>query len=203
MKEGDSFILRAITSFLFFLVNVFAVYLLLRGHNLPGGGFIGGLGCALSIILLMLAYGIEETERIVRIDPVRIAAAGLAVALGSALLPVFLGDAFLKHYNLKYKDLPLVGDLSVGTPLLFDVGVYLVVVGVATKLIFVLARSITGLTALSDREQGRYASSAESPIEDAGEREESVPSNGNDAAPPPAGGPEGRSHKNRPTIHRS
>jgi len=170
MKSTDSFILRAVAALLFFLVNVFAVYLLLRGHNLPGGGFIGGLGSGLSFILLMLAFGVTSVERVLMKDPVRIAVIGLALALASSLAPVFGAAPFLKHYHLKLQDLPLVGDLAIGTPLVFDVGVFLVVVGVTTKLTFLLGRSLSGLTAVSPAERSRYSAPAESPIEEAGTR---------------------------------
>jgi multicomponent Na+:H+ antiporter subunit B len=160
MKAGGSYIFRAIGSVLFFLINVFAVYLLLRGHNLPGGGFIGGLGSALSLIMLSLAFGVERTQRILRVDPVKLAVIGLLVAVGTALLPVAVGEVFLRHYHLN-----LPGGLVVGTPLLFDMGVFLVVVGVSAKLIFVLARPNAGLTALAPEEWTRYAAPLEQPIE--------------------------------------
>lgn len=170
MKIGESFILRSVASFLFFVLNIFAVYLLLRGHNLPGGGFIGGLGSALSFILLSLAVGVEKAQRMLRIDPVRIAAVGLLIAVGTALIPLFVGDAFLRQYNVHLHDVPMVGDLALGTPLLFDCGVFLVVVGVTTKMLFVLSRSIGGLPALPAEERAFYAAPLEHPIEPAGER---------------------------------
>ncbi len=162
MKAGESYIFRTVGAGLFFLINVFAVYLLLRGHNLPGGGFIGGLGSALSLIMLSLAFGVERTQRIFRADPVRVAGAGLTLAVLTALLPLLAGDAFLRHYHLR---LPVLGGLELGTPLLFDVGVFLVVVGVTAKLIFVLARPNAGLTALSPAEWSLYAAPLEQPIE--------------------------------------
>lgn len=165
MKTGESYIFRAIGSLLFFLINVFSIYLLLRGHNLPGGGFIGGLGSALSLIMLSLAFGVQRTQRILRVDPVRLALAGLALALAVALLPLLVGAPFLRHYHLKLTQLPVLGTLELGTPLLFDVGVFLVVVGVAAKLIFVLARPNSGLTALEPGEWERYAARLEQPIE--------------------------------------
>ena len=170
MKIGESFILRAIASFLFFVLNIFAIYLLLRGHNLPGGGFVGGLGSALSFILLSLALGVEKAQRMLRVDPVRIAAVGLLLALATGLLPVFAGDAFLSHYNVHLHDVPLIGDLAIGTPLLFDCGVFFVVIGVTTKMLFVLSRSIGGLPALPDPERPFYAARMEAPIEPEGER---------------------------------
>lgn len=165
MKTGESYIFRAIGSFLFFVINVFAVYLLLRGHNLPGGGFIGGLGSALSLIMLSLAFGVERTRNIVRVDPTRVAIVGLVIAVATALLPTVVGDAVLKQYNWKFEDVPVLGTFSVGTPLLFDLGVFLVVVGVSTKVISVLLRAHSGLTALEPREWRRYAARLEEPLE--------------------------------------
>ncbi len=165
MKMGGSYIFKVVGSFLFFVINVFAVYLLLRGHNLPGGGFIGGLGSALSLIMLSLALGVERTQQIMRIDPTRLAAIGLAIAVLTALLPVFVGAPLLKHFYWKSENVPLLGSVELGTPLLFDLGVFLVVIGVTTKMIFVLARSISGLTALDAKEWQRYAADREEPVE--------------------------------------
>jgi multicomponent Na+:H+ antiporter subunit B len=166
MKTGDSFILRAVATFLFFLINLFAIYLLLRGHNLPGGGFIGGLGSALTFILLSLACGVETAQRLLRFDPVRIAATGLLLAVLTGMLPMFWGASYLTQYNVKLANVPLVGSLALGTPLLFDLGVFLVVVGVTAKLVFLLSRSISGLPALSQSDRPRYAAALEEPIEE-------------------------------------
>ena len=80
MKAPDSYIFKTVVRFSFFVINVFAIYLVLRGHNLPGGGFIGGLAAAISFVLLSLAIGVEELHRVMRFDPVRV-----AVAVSSAL----------------------------------------------------------------------------------------------------------------------
>lgn len=167
MKLGDSFILRAVATFLFFLINLFAVYLLVRGHNLPGGGFIGGLGSALSFILLSLARGVRTAQRILRVDPARIATVGLLLAVLLAAAPMAWGGAFLTQYHLKFEAVPLVGNVVLGTPLLFDLSVFLVVVGVTTKLLFLLSRSIDHLPALARVERSRYAAPLERPIEEA------------------------------------
>lgn len=185
MKVDDTLILRTVVSFLFYLINVFTFYLLVRGHNLPGGGFIGGLGTALSVILLSFAIGVEAAQRTVRVDPVRIATVGLLIAVVSAMLPMVGGDAFLNQYNGKFDNVPLLGEVPVGTPLLFDIGVFFVVVGVTTKLIFVLARSLSGLTALENSERRRYATRQERPIEERGARIDEGP-----AEPAPEAEPE-------------
>jgi multicomponent Na+:H+ antiporter subunit B len=166
MTGPQSYIFKAVVRFLFFLVNVFAIYLLLRGHNLPGGGFIAGLATAISLILLSLAIGLEELHRVMRFDPVRLAAIGLAVAALTGAAPMLLNRPFLEHFNFLFDRVPLVGELHVGTPLIFDVGVYLVVVGIACKIIFVLGKSTQRLRALVAEEEARYSSPVEQPIEE-------------------------------------
>jgi multicomponent Na+:H+ antiporter subunit B len=166
MTGPQSYIFKAVVRFLFFLVNVFALYLLLRGHNLPGGGFIAGLATAVSLILLSLAVGLEELHRVMRIDAMRLAAAGLAVATLTGAAPLLLNRPFLEHFHFHFDRVPLVGELHVGTPLIFDVGVYLIVVGVACKIIFVLGKSTQGLRALVAEEEVRYSSPVERPIEE-------------------------------------
>ncbi len=166
MTGPQSYIFKAVVRFLFFLVNVFALYLLLRGHNLPGGGFIAGLATAISLILLSLAVGMEELHRLLRFDPMRLAAAGLALATLTGAAPLLLSRPFLEHVHFHFNRVPLVGELHVGTPLIFDVGVYFVVVGIACKIIFVLGKSTQGLRALVTEEEARYSSPVERPIEE-------------------------------------
>lgn len=168
MKAPDSYIFKSVVRFSYFVINVFAIYLLLRGHNLPGGGFIGGLAAAISFVLLSLAIGVEELHRVMRFDPVRVAAAGLLLSTLTGAAPLLAGQPFLEHFNT-HLPVPLLGDLHVGTPLLFDIGVFLVVVGVTCKIIFVFAKSTEGLRALVQEEEARYRSPRETPIEDAGD----------------------------------
>ena len=170
MKGLDSYIFKTIVRYSFFVINVFAIYLLLRGHNLPGGGFIGGLASAISFLLLSLAIGIEDLHRVMRVDPVRVAGAGLGLATATSALPLMVSQPFLEHFNFHFT-VPLLGELHVGTPLVFDIGVFFVVVGVTCKIIFVLAKSTEGLRALVAEEETRYSSPRESPIEDSATEE--------------------------------
>lgn len=165
MKAPDSYIFTSVVRFSFFVINVFALYLLLRGHNLPGGGFIGGLATAISFILLSLAIGVEALHRVMRVDPVRVAAAGLLLSALTSAAPLLGGRPFLEHFST-HLHVPLLGELHLGTPLAFDVGVFLVVVGVTCKIIFVLAKSTEGLRALVHEEESRYSSPRETPVED-------------------------------------
>jgi multisubunit Na+/H+ antiporter MnhB subunit len=162
---GDSFILTAVVAFLFFLINVFAVYLFFRGHNLPGGGFIAGLCTALSFVMLGFVQGVEKLRGFLRVNPMRLATTGLVIAAVSGLFGLFGGGAFLEHYHPYFKNVPVLGDVYLGTPVLFDLGVFLVVVGVVLKIVFPLAKSVHGFRAFVVEEQGDYAASDEEPVE--------------------------------------
>lgn len=162
-----SYIFERLARVVFFLVNLVALYLLLRGHNLPGGGFIAGLASAISLILLSLALGVEALPRILRFDPARLAAAGLLLAAVTGAAPLVVGRPFLEHFHTHLHGVPLLGDVHVGTPLLFDTGVYLLVVGITCKMIFVFTQSTQGLRALVAQEERRYSSPLERPIDDA------------------------------------
>lgn len=167
MNGPRSYLFDRLVRVVFFLVNAVALYLLLRGHHLPGGGFIAGLASAISLVLLSLALGVEAMPRVVRWDPVLLAGAGLLLAALTAATPWLVGRPFLEHFHLHWSDVPLLGEVHAGTPLLFDAGVYLLVVGVTTKLIFVLSLSTRGRRPLGPGEERRYSSPLESPIEEA------------------------------------
>ncbi len=132
----DSLILRTTTRLLFPLTLVFSIFLLVRGHNEPGGGFVGGLAAASAFALVLGADGLAKARRVLRVDPLVLVGTGLAVALLSGLPPLLDGGAFLTGHWLDAK-IPAIGHL--GTPFLFDVGVYLTVLGVATTIVFELA----------------------------------------------------------------
>lgn len=167
MKLVDSFIFTRVALFLFFVINLFAIYLLLRGHNYPGGGFIGGLGAAMSLVMLTLAMGAKRMQEILPLDPVRIAAAGLLLAMVSSTAPMLWGAPFLTQYNFKFADVPVLGSVAIGTPLSFDLGVYLAVVGVTIRLILILARPVEDMASLDPEDRVRYASRLEVPVESA------------------------------------
>ncbi len=130
-----SVILQTSTRYLLPLLLLLALFLLLRGHNEPGGGFVGGLVAASAIALYALSAGVAEARRLVRVDLRTLMAVGLTLAVGAGLLAFFAGDPLLTGLWLSWP-VPVVGKL--GTPLLFDVGVFLVVVGVTLKILFTL-----------------------------------------------------------------
>lgn len=120
------------------LLLMFSIFLLFRGHNEPGGGFSGGLVAAGAFILHMLAHDVKSARRALRVDPHVLIAAGLLTSLLSGLVSVFFGYPFLTGAWVTW-DLPAFGKWSIGTPLLFDIGVYLVVIGITMLIILTTA----------------------------------------------------------------
>lgn len=131
-----SIILYLAARYLMPLLMVFSVFLLIRGHNEIGGGFVGGLVAAAAFILYAIANNVQEARRILRVQPRVLIAAGLLVSLSSGLIGWLSGKPFMTGLWLK-DPLPVIG--KIGTPLMFDVGVYLVVIGVTLLIIFKLA----------------------------------------------------------------
>ncbi len=132
-----SIIFRTATRYMFPPLIVFSVYLLLRGHHYPGGGFVGGLFAGAAFSLYALAFSLAEARGLLRLDPRDITAGGLALALLSGVPPLLLNHAFLTGTWWEIS-LPSGAVLALGTPLFFDVGVYLVVFGVLLTLVFSL-----------------------------------------------------------------
>lgn len=104
-----------------------SIWILLRGHNEPGGGFIGGMVAVAATAMLAVAQGAEIAQRRMPLGPLRLAAAGVLLSLASGLPALALGDAYMTHL---WASLPLgFTDLKVSTVLLFDVGVFAAVWG--------------------------------------------------------------------------
>lgn len=131
----NSLILSTATRYLFPLLLVFSVFLLLRGHNEPGGGFVGGLVAAAALAMYALAFNVTTARRLLIVEPQTLISAGLLTALISGLIGLLQGRPFLSGL-WGSQVVPVVGKL--GTPLLFDVGVYLVVIGIILTIIFAL-----------------------------------------------------------------
>lgn len=133
-----SLILSTAARYLLSLLLVFSVFVLLRGHDAPGGGFIGGLIAAAAFALNAFAFDPAATRRTLRVDPRTLVPLGLLIALGSGAVPLVVGSPFLTGVWFDVW-VPGLGVLALGTPLLFDCGVYLVVLGVTLTMILTLA----------------------------------------------------------------
>jgi len=110
------------------MILVASLYLLYRGHNLPGGGFIGGLTAAGALLLHAFGCGAQES-RMALARPQRLMAWGLVLAGLSAVPGLLLQGTVFAGVWLPAFNLPVLGVVHLGTPLLFDIGVFLVVVG--------------------------------------------------------------------------
>lgn len=131
-----SLILPIASRYLLPLLLIFSFFLLIRGHNEIGGGFVGGLVASAALMLYAIAVSPKELGEKLPVRPVFIAALGLLLAAISTIIPLFFGKPFLTGIWLK-EPVAVLG--KIGTPLLFDTGVYLVVVGVVLWIMLTLA----------------------------------------------------------------
>ncbi len=129
------FVPRVIMEWLFPVIIVFALYLLVRGHDLPGGGFAAGITMSIALVLQYMASGTRRIEARLRVQPLAWAGLGLLVAVATGLGALLFGRPFLTSW-FRYLDVPLLGQIPLATALIFDLGVFLLVVG-ATALILI------------------------------------------------------------------
>ncbi|WP_343701938.1 Na+/H+ antiporter subunit B [Chitinophaga sp.] len=134
-----SVILRTASNYLLPLLLLFSVFILLRGHYNPGGGFVGGLIASIAFVLHAFANRLENTRKLLRYPPGALIPVGLAVSLLSGLAPVFAGLPFMTALWFS-APMPIIG--LVGTPLFFDIGVYLVVIGITLTILFNISENI-------------------------------------------------------------
>jgi multicomponent Na+:H+ antiporter subunit B len=132
-----SLILSTAVRFLLPLLLLFSLFLLATGHNEPGGGFVGGLVAAGAFTLYAIAYGVPATRHLLRVDSRLLVGAGLLIILASGAIALLRGEPLLTG---QWWDLPLpAARVAVGTPMIFDAGVYLVVVGTVLTIFMSLA----------------------------------------------------------------
>lgn len=132
----NSTILQLAAPYIRWIFFTCAIIVLIRGHNYPGGGFIGGLLAGLAILFKGFAYNLHEVREQLGRKPQQLIGSGLFVVILSFLPSILLKKSFMAGVWIK-PVLPLLGELKLGTPLLFDIGVFLVVMGIT--LLFLLA----------------------------------------------------------------
>jgi multicomponent Na+:H+ antiporter subunit B len=118
------------------LFMLFSLYLLFRGHNAPGGGFVAGLVASTGFALYAINYGANRTRRKFGLNPIILIALGLLLAVSSGLIALIAGETYMTGLWLDEIEIPILG--KPGTPILFDIGVYLLVGGTVLKIIFSL-----------------------------------------------------------------
>lgn len=129
-------IFRTVAPFLSALMVLFSIFVLLRGHNDPGGGFIGGLIGASALAIYGIACGVAAVRRAIRAHPLTIAGFGLFLAALAGVLSIFAEVPFLTGLWV----FPEIGgvELALSTPLIFDIGVYCVVLGALSSIALTL-----------------------------------------------------------------
>ena len=133
--RDDMMIPLQIMRFMFPAIAVASMYLLFRGHNLPGGGFVAGLTMAVALILQYMAGGVRWAEARVDLRPVRLIGLGLGTACATGVGAWFFAHPFLTSHTA-HVSFPLLGEVHLPSAFLFDLGVFLLVVG-ATALILI------------------------------------------------------------------
>lgn len=133
-----SLILQMAVRYLLPLLLLFSLFVFVRGHNDPGGGFVGGLIAAAAYALYAIAYDTRAARQVLRIEPRVLIGLGLLLALGSGVIGIIKGAPFMTG---QWNTVTMygLGKVEIGTPMFFDAGVYLVVWGVTLTIIFGLA----------------------------------------------------------------
>ncbi|MBI3214524.1 MAG: Na+/H+ antiporter subunit A [Mycobacterium sp.] len=150
-----SLVLEVATRIIFPLIMVLSAYFFFTGHNTPGGGFAGGLTAGLALVLRYLAGGRYELGETLPLDAGKILGAGLGLSAGTAVASLFLGAPALSSAVISF-DVPVLGDIKFVTALFFDLGVYLIVVGLVLDVLRSLgARVDEEMIAADDRAVSR------------------------------------------------
>ncbi len=134
MKSRPSPILDAGMAIAAGPILVFSLYLLFAGHNQPGGGFAGGLVAGVVVVMAWVVGGTSTVRRILPVRSSALLGVGLLLAAGTGFVSLVAGGAFLESASVTI-DVPLVGSVKAVSVLVFDIGVYLVVVGTALGLV--------------------------------------------------------------------
>ncbi|MEZ3161866.1 Na+/H+ antiporter subunit A [Microbacterium sp. BWT-B31] len=132
--ENRSIMLEVVVRILFHTIIVVSLYLLFAGHNLPGGGFAGGLVAGMALVMRYIAGGRYELGAAAPTDAGRLLGVGMSIAVACAVLPVFLGDPPLTSYSWE-GEVALLGHVEFVTSTVFDIGVYLVVIGLVLDVL--------------------------------------------------------------------
>ena len=134
MRPRPSLIFDTVLDAVFRTALIFSLFLLFTGHNAPGGGFVGGLVAAAALVLRYVAGGAEELNRVVRMSAAGLLGTGLLVAALTGMAGWVWGDAFLGSAKLEV-EIPVIGVVKTTAALPFDIGVYLVVVGLGLAIL--------------------------------------------------------------------
>ncbi|MEM9418282.1 MAG: MnhB domain-containing protein [Planctomycetota bacterium] len=131
----SSILLRTALKIIFPLVLMFAAYTALKGHNAPGGGFIGGLMASVALLLYRMANGRNALVKLMPFHPRMLVSAGLGIALATAIAPLFFGKPILTSLVIDELHIGFGQSIHFASAVFFDAGVLMVVVGVSVGMI--------------------------------------------------------------------
>ncbi|WP_405112286.1 Na+/H+ antiporter subunit A [Paenibacillus sp. FSL K6-1217] len=137
--RSNDVLLQSVAKVAFVIIITFSLYLFFAGHNQPGGGFIGALMAAAALVLIAIAFGTEFVEKVLPVDYRKLIAVGIMIAFLTGI-GSFVFDAPFLTQAFDYYDLPVMGKTELTTAMLFDLGVYLSVIGVTMNIIFTVGR---------------------------------------------------------------
>ncbi len=132
--ENRSIMLEVIVRILFHTIIIVSLYVLFAGHNLPGGGFAGGLIAGMALVMRYVAGGRYELGAAAPTDAGRLLGAGMAIAVSCAIVPLLFGLEPLQSWFWEW-EIPVLGHIEFVTSTLFDIGVYLVVIGLVLDVL--------------------------------------------------------------------
>lgn len=135
--KTNNLILQTVTKVVAYIILVFSFFLFMAGHHNPGGGFVGGLMTSSALVLFYLAFDMQTMHRVIPVNFHKLAAAGLLLAFLTGMGSMLFRQPFLTH-TFGYVPLPLLGETELATAVLFDLGVYLTVIGVTMTVILTI-----------------------------------------------------------------
>ncbi|RUT41386.1 Na(+)/H(+) antiporter subunit B [Paenibacillus anaericanus] len=133
MKFTDVF-LQTSTKILVFIIMTFSIFILFAGHHNPGGGFIGGLITSSALVLLYITFDLQTVRDIIPVDFNQLAAGGVIVSVLTGTASFLFHVPFLTQ-TFTYVDLPLLGNTELASAVIFDLGVYMTVIGTTMTII--------------------------------------------------------------------
>ncbi|MEZ5654058.1 MAG: monovalent cation/H+ antiporter subunit A [Burkholderiaceae bacterium] len=139
VREVTPLMLRVVAGWMLPLALMVGLYVFLRGHNAPGGGFIAGLIVSVALLIQYIAFGVRDVDAKLPIRYDRLAGVGLLIAAATGLGSFLLGYPFLTSYAA-HPVVPVLGEIGLATAALFDLGVFLLVIGATLLTVLTLSR---------------------------------------------------------------
>lgn len=134
MKQQNNLIFQSLAIILAIISFLFSIQIYFTGHFNPGGGFIGGLICTSGLTILLLAFDVQQVKKWLPINYLSLSGIGLIISILTGAHAMLTNNNFFKHH-FTHIHFPILGDLELHTAAIFDLGVYLIVVGVLMTII--------------------------------------------------------------------